>query len=65
MKRHERYYRGQKLIGLLVIILSILFTAVLTLLGEAAGIILLGVPLGIYLIFTKKKVLDIDDKIKK
>ena len=65
MNRRKRYFRRQKLMGLGMVVLSIVFMMALLAIGETDGTILLfGVPMGLYLIFTKKMVLDDNYKLE-
>lgn len=64
-KRRE-YFRMQKLFGLALTVLTILFMTfmVLVLNEKEVGMMLLIIPLGLYLVFTKDMVLDIGYKIE-
>ena len=63
-KRRE-YFRKQKLFGLLVMTVAILSLCTLTALGERdCGMLLLGIPAGLYLIFTKEMVMDFSYKLE-
>lgn len=60
MTRRKKYFRRQKLMGLGLIALCVL----IILFSKDATFAVIGIPLGIYLIFTKEMVLDDDYKFE-
>ena len=64
-RRKREYFRIQKLIGVGLLVLSAVFMSVLLTLGESDGtFLLITVPLGLWLIFTKNIVLDFGCKLE-
>lgn len=64
-QKRRGYFRTQKLVGLALIIFAIITAIVGIAIGAGeCGMILLAIPLGLWLIFTKDMVLDIGYKLE-